>query len=108
MTQERGPLTRRLLMQRSMKHIESCARIYVMPEDSGRTMLLGWWRRQFLWVELGVAVVLTAALVVWSEKYGGKQFIETLLKTQRGTVYGVLASVFGSLLGFVITTVSIV
>jgi hypothetical protein len=34
--------------------------------------------------------------------------IAQILDSQRGTVYGTLASIFGSLLGFVITTVSIV
>lgn len=67
-----------------------------------------WWREHFLGAEFGVALVATGGLVLWVEEYGGAEVVERLLRQNRGLVYGTLASIFGSLLGFVITTVSIV
>jgi len=70
--------------------------------------VIQWWRSQFLWAELGLAVLLTAAFATWVEYYGGLQIASKVLSGQRGSLYGTLASILGSLLGFVITTVSIV
>lgn len=58
------------------------------------------------------SVLLTAsaetALVVWGEKLGGRTLMAEVLDGNRSAVYGAFASIFGSLLGFVITAVSIV
>lgn len=67
-----------------------------------------WWRKHFLLVELLIAITLTAALIVWSARYGGHQVLLNLVKGNRAAIYGALASLFGSLLGFSITAMSIV
>ena len=66
-----------------------------------------WWEARFLWLEFGVAVVLTGLFVAWYYTRAGADQIALLL-TNRGDVYGALAGVCGALLGFVITAVSIV
>lgn len=66
------------------------------------------WRRYFLQVELGLSVVLTLGFVLWVERYHGLHIVTQILGGNRAAVYGALASIFGALLGFVITTVSIV
>jgi len=69
--------------------------------------MIGFWRKHFLRAELVLAVVLTAALVAWSER-GGAQVLDTVLPQDRGAFYGAIAAVFGSLLGFAITAASVV
>jgi hypothetical protein len=59
-------------------------------------------------VELGLAIVLGAAICVWGVRYDGSSTLHTILSGNRGAIYGALASVFGSLLGFAITAVSVV
>src|SRR5207245_1100508 len=71
-------------------------------------LLPQWWRRHFLGAELAFAVLVTGAIVVWAERYSGTRFLEQVFENQRATIYGALTSVFGSLLGFAITSVSIV
>lgn len=67
-----------------------------------------WWRKHFLRVELLIAIALTAMLVVWSARWGGHEILLNLVKGNRAAIYGALASLFGSLLGFSITAMSIV
>lgn len=67
-----------------------------------------WWRKHFLLVELFIACALTAVLVAWSVLWGGRQYILDLICGNRSTIYGSLASLFGSLLGFIITAMSII
>lgn len=67
-----------------------------------------WWRRYFLLVELCLAVALTAAFVVWYNRFGGQAYLSSFLQGNRAAIYGTAASIFGSLLGFVITATSIV
>jgi hypothetical protein len=67
-----------------------------------------WWKRHFLFVELCLAVMLTACFIIWYAKFGGEASLSSLLKDNRSAIYGTAASVFGSLLGFVITATSIV
>lgn len=71
-------------------------------------LLRKWWRANFLHAELGLAVVCGLAFVIWAQVCGGGTVIEETLKGNRGAVYGALSSIFGSLLGFAITAVSIV
>jgi len=67
-----------------------------------------WWRRNFLNVELGVAAVMTVALLAFW-KYGAlADALCWIVKNSRGQIYGTLASIAGSLLGFVITALSVV
>lgn len=71
-------------------------------------LLPGFWRKHFLLVELVVAGIATCALIIWSERFNGWPTVAAVLDERRGTVYGVLASIFGSLLGFAIAAQSIV
>lgn len=67
-----------------------------------------WWRRHFLPLEGATAVMATVALGVglrWADL--GKD-IDAMLHGNRATAYGAVASVFGALLGFAITTFAIV
>ncbi|HEY7289995.1 MAG TPA: hypothetical protein VH583_09185 [Vicinamibacterales bacterium] len=66
------------------------------------------WERRFLPLELGACVVAIVTLITWSEYFGGYAWIATVLDGNRGAVYGTLASILGALLGFTITTVSVV
>ena len=72
------------------------------------TVLREWWRRFFLHAEFGVAIGGAAAFVVWAERFGGTAGIDLVLQNNRGALYGTLASIFGSLLGFAVTATSIV
>ncbi len=65
------------------------------------------WRQHFLTVEMVIAVVMTAILLFWSRE-GGALVLDAIVKGSRGTIYGTLASIFGSLLGFAITALSVV
>jgi hypothetical protein len=66
------------------------------------------WRKNFLGAELFLALVVTALFVVWAEWIGGSAELQGLLDGRRSTVYGAFAAIAGSLLGFVIATISIV
>ena len=67
-----------------------------------------WWRTHFLIVELALAILLALAFFWWSHWHKGWAIIDATLDGNRAAVYGAMASIFGSLLGFVITAVSIV
>jgi hypothetical protein len=58
--------------------------------------------------EFTVALAGAAAVAAWSEYGGGAAVIDGILRGNRGALYGTLASIFGSLLGFAITAASIV
>jgi hypothetical protein len=66
------------------------------------------WSRHFLWCELVAVGIVTAAFVVWSLRYGGEQHVLQFMEDRRGAIYGVLAGIFGSLLGFAIAAEAIV
>ena len=72
------------------------------------TVLPQWWRRCFLHAEFVVASGGAAAFVVWAERFSGTVGIDLVLQNNRGALYGTLASIFGSLLGFAVTATSIV
>lgn len=57
--------------------------------------------------EFALSFFITICFVAWAEKYGGSAVLNDLLQKNRGALYGTFASIFGSLLGFAITTVSI-
>ncbi|MGO4129219.1 hypothetical protein AB4Z01_32815 [Inquilinus sp. YAF38] len=70
--------------------------------------LPGFWRRHFLAVELVLALSLAAAFAFWYTASGGAVVTDAVLQGNRAAFYGTTASIFGSLLGFVITATSIV
>jgi len=67
-----------------------------------------WWRERYLLVELMLCIVASAALTAWIYLLRGDLIVDSSLVDRRADLYAVLASVFGALLGFAITTVSIV
>ncbi len=67
-----------------------------------------WWKAYFLQVEFCIALLITIIFTVWAELFGGHAVIERLLTDNRSDIYSTLAAIFGSLLGFTITAVSIV
>lgn len=70
--------------------------------------LTQWWKTNFLPLEFWFAVLLSIIFVVWAEAFQGKVIIDNMLDNNRNDVYSALAAIFGSLLGFTITSVSIV
>lgn len=66
------------------------------------------WRRHFLWVEFAISVLIGLFAGYWIRYRNGAGVCDRLLAQNRAAVYGTLASIFGSLLGFVITAASIV
>jgi hypothetical protein len=71
-------------------------------------MIPGLWKRHFLAAEGVLAILLSICFAVWFWRFDGMGSASTVLKDNRATLYGTIASIFGSLLGFVITATSIV
>jgi len=69
---------------------------------------LSWWAQNFLWAEFVLASAVSIGFTVWLYGFGGIPVVEDVISGNRGSIYGALASVFGSLLGFGITAESIV
>jgi uncharacterized membrane protein len=72
------------------------------------TLLPRWWRANFLVVELVIAIVLTTAFALWYSRSGGELIVADVMRGNRAAIYGTLASILGSLLGFAITAISII
>lgn len=81
---------------------------------SKQPMHWNWWRmpefweKRFLAYELRACAAIVVLLGLWMLYGDGTSFVEAVLKQNRGAVYGTLASILGALLGFTITTVTIV
>jgi hypothetical protein len=71
-------------------------------------MIPGFWKRHFLLVEGLLALLIAIGFGIWCYRFDGKAIVCPLLHGNRAMLYGTMASIFGSLLGFVITTTSIV
>ena len=67
-----------------------------------------WWREHFLVAEIGLAILVALGFMLWVENFHGSVVVEVMLRQNRGAIYGTMATIFGSLLGFVITTVSVI
>lgn len=67
-----------------------------------------WWNDRFATAELVAALVAGMALVIYIYVFDGWRNVDDLLFQKRGTIYGALAALLGSLLGFVIAAVAIV
>lgn len=78
------------------------------PANRRFNLLPSWWQRNFLWCELATAIVAGVIIAVWGFCFGGNYFIDELLRGSRSEVYSVLASICGSLFGFVIAATSII
>lgn len=68
--------------------------------------MLNYWAAHFLRCEALVALLGLGSFVIW-DQCRGKPVVDCLLYANRAPVYGALATIFGSLLGFTITAVSI-
>jgi hypothetical protein len=71
-------------------------------------MIPRFWKRRFLLAEGALTVLLVIGFAVWYWLFGGTAPTSALLTGNRAALYGTIASIFGSLLGFVITATSIV
>lgn len=71
-------------------------------------MLPSWWRSNFLSIELGIGIAGAAGLAVWGSFFDGDRIMEEVLSQNRGAIYGTIASLSGSMLGFVITTQAVI
>lgn len=67
-----------------------------------------YWEAHFLTLECIASVVLAVTFFIWSDLVDGNKTLTTLLDSNRKEIYGALATIFGSLLGFIITAVSII
>ena len=67
-----------------------------------RKILPHWWQKEFPRAELVLAFILTVGFVIWVACEGKGSVLDG-----RNALYGVLASLFGSLLGFSITSFAI-
>jgi len=65
------------------------------------------YRQHFLGFETAAGVFASLFPLTWMIEFGGACKIDLLLAGNRAAIYGALATIFGSLLGFVITAVSI-
>jgi len=66
------------------------------------------WEAHFLPLEFMAALALSLFIFVWSKYINQEQFINTIFSDNRDFLYGTLTTLFGSLLGFSITAISIV
>jgi hypothetical protein len=66
------------------------------------------WQDHFRWLEFGLTLVATAIMALWLYRWDGGVVLNELLADKRSNVYGALAALLGSLLGFVIAAVAIV
>jgi len=72
------------------------------------TKIKEFWEAHFLPLEFFVSILTMAGFIIWGEFYSGRWVMDSLLEGNRSAVYGALSAIFGALLGFVITAVSIV
>ncbi len=66
------------------------------------------WRVHFLRFHLSLSILGCVAFSVWVFRFGGLRIVDPLLNGNRSAVYGTLAQISGTLLGFVITALSII
>lgn len=67
-----------------------------------------WWRKNFLKVELAFSCFVSIVLIIWWKYENGDRALLDIVNANRSQIYSTLASIFGSLLGFVITALSVV
>lgn len=66
------------------------------------------WAQEFLRYEFLTSILVTILFFLWFEYFSGQGLVDQVLDGNRSSIYGALAAIFGALLGFVITAVSIV
>jgi len=66
------------------------------------------WAANFLWCEFALGVAVVAALVAWSEFFGGSAHLDHFLDEHGETLYIVLAPIAAAMLGFILAAAAIV
>jgi hypothetical protein len=66
------------------------------------------WDAHFLGFELVLSLLGGILFTIWVIWLGGSGVVDSILHDNRSAVYGALAQIFGSLLGFVIAALSII
>ncbi len=66
------------------------------------------WNLHFLGCQLAISLVIGIAFLVWVFRFNGSVVVDGILHGNRSAIYGALSAIFGSLLGFVITALSII
>ena len=72
------------------------------------TVLPAFWRKHFLAFEAVIVVLLTLGFAVWYFLWEGSATIDGLLRDNRGNIYKTAATIAASLLGFSMTSTSII
>lgn len=72
------------------------------------TLYPKWWRQHFLVVERWIAVAIGIGLIGWWKFGDAGTILANVVHGNRSSIYGTMASLCGSLLGFVIATQTIV
>jgi len=67
-----------------------------------------WWARDFIVKEFITGFGISLGFIIWSVYINKEVVVNNILIGNRVTLYGTMAALFGSLLGFSITAVSIV
>jgi uncharacterized membrane protein len=67
-----------------------------------------YYKKHFLLFEFAIAVLLGLVFLCWALLYGGDAVLRAVMKNRYGAIYGTLTSVFASMLGFMMATVSII
>ena len=66
------------------------------------------WEANFLRNEFVLATALAVAVAVWDVLLNGRSTLAPLIEGNRAAIYGTAASIAGALLGFLITTVTVI
>ncbi len=67
-----------------------------------------WWGYHFLFAEMLIAVAVGIVFALWQSDLGGAGVVDAIIKSNQSAVYGALATIWGALLGFAITSTSII
>ena len=89
------------------KTLQALTSIQLMSNQSGCQMK-AIWDGHFLLIDFLLALGLTLSFFAWINHYNGLAYICPLLAENRPAIYGTLTSTFGSILGFIITSFSII
>lgn len=79
-----------------------------MRRHHRRSSLRKWWAKEFLFAEWLSSLVVAGGLLVAVYGFNLRPVLETILAGNRSSIYGTLAVLFGSLLGFTLTAVTII
>lgn len=69
---------------------------------------VAWWRQHFLGAETGLAALLCFSFAGWITAVDGTSSVNELLLGRRTSLYGTVASIHATLLGFALATTAIV